>query len=134
MRRYHFQTLSSDWQAHATESLGRTSPLLPWSDAMFLLYVHWSQAEAKNTMASLKAAGHEVVGHWKTGENLRLGQQIPDAVVISLDRLPSHGRAVAEWFQEGTKRRGNNLVFVGGKSDKVDAARKQFPKAHFCQP
>ena len=57
---------------------------------------------------------------------------MPDALVISLDRLPSHGRAVAEWFWEAKKRRSIPLIFVGGAPDKVERTREKFPEALFC--
>ena len=35
--------------------------------------------------------------------------------MISLDRLPSHGRAVAEWLWEAKKRQHIPIVFLGGQ-------------------
>lgn len=99
---------------------------------MLILYVHWHQAEAEAAMSALQAEGHEVLGHWSTEEHLRLGERMPEAVVVSLERLPSHGRAIAEWFQEAKKRCGIPLIFVGGKTDKVAATKKKFPVAVYC--
>ena len=57
---------------------------------------------------------------------------MPDAVVISLDRLPSHGRAVAEWLWQAKKRQSIPLVFVGGTAEKVETMRERFPAAVYC--
>lgn len=97
-----------------------------------LLHVHWHEAESAALAAPLAAAGHEVLAHWSTGEHLRLGAFQPDAVIISLDRLPSHGRQIAAWWGEAKKRQGIPVVFVGGQEEKVALAREQFPRAAFC--
>ena len=97
-----------------------------------IFYVHWNESEASERMAPMADAGHEVRGHWSTDSSPSLKSELPDAVVISLDRLPSHGRAVAEWFREAKSRRHIPIVFEGGKSDKVSVARERFPEALFC--
>jgi hypothetical protein len=96
-----------------------------------IFYLHWNEAELLARVAPLEAAGHEVKGHWSTEAPAKLGDFVPDAVVVSLDRLPSHGRAVAEWFWEAKKRQSIPLLFAGGQPDKVAAAQKQFPRARF---
>lgn len=57
---------------------------------------------------------------------------MPDAFVISLDRLPSLGRAVAEhvWLMES--RHGIPIVFAGGTSIEGRATRLLFPGAIYC--
>jgi hypothetical protein len=95
-------------------------------------YVHWHEGEWQARVAVLSAAGHEVRGHWSAGETPRLGDELPDALVISLDRLPSHGRQIARWFWEARKRQTIPILFTGGKPDKVSVAREQFPQALFC--
>ncbi len=57
---------------------------------------------------------------------------LPDLMVISLDRLPSHGRAVAEWVWEAKKRQHIPILFCGGEPDKVAATKAKFPKAIYC--
>ena len=96
-------------------------------------FVHWHQSEAESRAAELHAAGHEVRVHWSTENVEKWGDYLPDAVVISLDRLPSHGRAVAEWVWEAKKGRGIPIVFAGGAADKAKATREKFPTATFCQ-
>ncbi len=81
-----------------------------------ILYVHWNEAEAAAHAEMLAASGHEVVVHASTDGKFS-NEWLPDALVISLDRLPSHGRAVAEWFWEAKKRRHIPIIFTGGKPD-----------------
>jgi hypothetical protein len=52
--------------------------------------------------------------------------------VISLERLPSHGRAVAQWLWGAQYRRAIPIVFVGGSPDRIERARTQFGDAVFC--
>ena len=97
-----------------------------------IFYVHWNECEALERMAPMAEAGHDVRAHWSTGSSPSFKGGLPDAIVISLDRLPSHGRAVAEWFREAKSRRHFPIVFEGGKPDKIAAACKKFPEARFC--
>ena len=97
-----------------------------------VLYVHWQADELKKRAALFIDAGHDLLGHHSTETHLQTGDFAPDFIVISLDRLPSHGRAIAEWFRESKKRRVIPLVFVGGAAEKVAATREKFPDARFC--
>ncbi len=98
-----------------------------------ILYVHWNETEALNRIAPMTDAGHDVRAHWSTQSSPCLKGDLPDAVVISLDRLPSHGRAVAEWFRGAKSRRRIPMVFEGGKPDRVAVVRERFTEAHFCE-
>jgi hypothetical protein len=98
-----------------------------------LYYVHWNDEELASRMAPLARAGYTVRGHGSTTESAEIRAPYPDALVISLDRLPSHGRAIAEWFWEAKTRQGIPIVFEGGVRDKVQVARARFPKARFCR-
>jgi hypothetical protein len=99
-----------------------------------IVYVHWNQDEALDVVRDLRAAGHKVDYHWNTGEDAwRLMKDTPpDALVISLARLPSHGRAVAAAITESKRLRELPLVFVGGEPEKVAATKYKFPGAAFC--
>ena len=97
-----------------------------------VFYVHWNQEEAEESVKKLREAGHEVQFHASIGEHMRMGDFQPEAFVISMDRLPSHGKAVAEWFWEAKKRRVIPLIFSGGKPDKVESMRAKFPEAVYC--
>lgn len=97
-----------------------------------IFYLHWNEAELKELIAPLHKAGFEVHSHWSTETHAKIGEPLPEAVVISLARLPSHGRAVAEWFWEAKKRQHIPLIFAGGQPDKVKATKAKFPKAIYC--
>ena len=97
-----------------------------------VFYLHWNEAELQERLAPLKKAGYEITSHWNTAEHAKFGETLPEAVVISLDRLPSHGRAVAEWFVEAKKRQHIPIIFAGGQPDKVKATKAKFPQATFC--
>ncbi|MFO0982874.1 MAG: hypothetical protein U1E76_14275 [Planctomycetota bacterium] len=97
-----------------------------------LFYVHWHDAELEQRIAPLRAAGHGVTGHSTATASAPLKDPLPDALIVSLARLPSHGRAIAEWFWEAKKRQGIPLIFVDGERDKVQATRAKFPRAKFC--
>ena len=60
-----------------------------------IFYLHWNRPEAEARAAELATADHMVTCHWNTGEVPQMREPLPEAVVISLDRLPSHGRAAA---------------------------------------
>ncbi len=97
-----------------------------------IVYVHWHEAELRERSDRLTLAGHEVIGHWSSGSHFRMEGSLPDAVIVSLDRLPSHGRAVAEWWRETKKRRSIPLYFVGGPAEKAAALLAQFPGTIGC--
>lgn len=97
-----------------------------------VFYVHWNAAELQERLAPLQKAGYEMIAHWNSAEPAKFGEMLPDAVVISLERLPSHGRAIAEWFDEAKKRQHIPIIFAGGQPDKVQAMKAKFPKATFC--
>jgi NADPH-dependent ferric siderophore reductase len=99
---------------------------------VFLL--HWHRTEGEERAAALRAAGHTVALHWSTATSPALKDALPDIAVISLDRLPSHGRAVAEWLWEAKKRQHIPIIFAGGEREKVAAIRAEFPRAVYCSP
>ena len=76
-------------------------------------YVHWDEAEAHDVARRLIAGGHEVTVHWAAGEGMQ-ADSVPEVLVVSLERLPSHGRAVAQWLWSAQYRRAIPIVFVGG--------------------
>lgn len=96
-----------------------------------LFYVHWDESECRAHARELESAGHEVEVHWSKERNALIGEET-DVLIISLDRLPSHGRAVAEWFWESKKRQAKPLVFVGGETSKAADTKQVFPTARFC--
>ena len=93
-----------------------------------LFYVHWNESEARDHVALLAAAGHAVTAHFTSGGEIKLGD-LPDAFVISLDRLPSHGAQVAQWIWKAKKRQSIPIVFIGGEAEKAAAVMAKFPVA-----
>jgi CheY-like chemotaxis protein len=93
--------------------------------------LHWNANEAAAMLSLLRAAGHTV----DYDEELKpdvfraIRQSPPDAVVIDLTRLPSHGREVATFLRGHKATRHVPLVFVDGAPAKVEAIRKVLPDA-----
>ncbi|MBP7147422.1 MAG: hypothetical protein KBD01_07740 [Acidobacteria bacterium] len=98
-----------------------------------VVLVLWNEGEARERAERLRALGHDVVVHWRReSEGLRKHRERPpQALVIDLDRLPSHGRAVAAWFRGHRGSRGVPIVFAGGAPDKVARARELLPDATY---
>jgi len=93
--------------------------------------VHWHEAEAKERAEALRRAGYEVRCGWqKDGAAGRaLSRKLPDAVVIDLRRLPSHGRHLATWLRESKRTRTLPIVFVAGDAEKTARVKKDFPES-----
>lgn len=98
-----------------------------------VFYVHWNDGEAVERAAALVAAGHSVRIHNSTSAQADLKTDLPDVLVVSLDRLPSHGRAIVEWLWEAKRRQHIPVVFEGGAPDKVAATRAKFPHAVYVE-
>lgn len=97
-----------------------------------IFFIHWNEKELKEMIAPLKKAGYRVGYHFSQEKTADLKENLPDIMVICLDRLPSHGRAYAEWLWEAKKRQQIPIVFCGGKDDKIKTTRERFPSAVFC--
>lgn len=96
--------------------------------------VHWKQEEVPERAARLEEAGYAVDGE-VPGTSIGvavLRKDPPDAFVIDLGRLPSHGREVACSLRQSKALRGIPIVFVGGAEGKVEAIRKQLPDAAYA--
>ncbi|MCY4115044.1 MAG: hypothetical protein OXG33_14085 [Chloroflexi bacterium] len=92
--------------------------------------IHWNADEAAGRAARL-AAGELQVDHAPLDPaGLRaLRADPPDAVVIDLSRLPSHGRDLGAALRQAKSTREIPLVFVDGDPAKVDRARELLPDA-----
>jgi CheY-like chemotaxis protein len=94
--------------------------------------VHWKQAEAPERLARLEAAGFAADGGEVGTPELRaLRADPPDAVVVDLSRLPSHGRDVALALRTSPKTRHVPIAFVEGAPEKVERVRRDLPDATF---
>jgi CheY-like chemotaxis protein len=93
--------------------------------------IHWNAAEAAALRDKLQAAGHTVDYTEKLSSAgfSAIRQSPPDAFVIDLSRLPSHGREVATFIRGQKTIRHIPIVFTDGESEKVEAIRKLLPDA-----
>jgi CheY-like chemotaxis protein len=95
--------------------------------------VHWNEDEGLERQQQLEALGFEVV--FEFGDGLFVSRQIkagpPDAVVIDLSRIPSHGREVAHSLRTTKATRQLPIVFVDGEAEKVEKTRQFIPDATF---
>jgi len=94
--------------------------------------IHWNADEAQSRSPQLAAMGYQVVAEpfdrdaWRT-----LRENPPDAMVIDLSRLPSHGRDVGVGVRSYKSTRHVPLVFVGGQPKKVEKIRAVLPDAAY---
>ena len=97
--------------------------------------IHWKEAELEERIERLERAGH-VVDAWHTVDGARtlrwLKAKPPDALVIDLGRLPSHGREVGVALRAQKTTRGISLVFVDGAPEKVERVRRVLPDATYA--
>jgi CheY-like chemotaxis protein len=95
--------------------------------------IHWNEDEGLERQQQLEALGFDT--HYDFGDGLtsvRLMQSSPpDAVVIDLSRLPSHGREVGHGVRTRKATRHLPIVFVGGEPEKVARTRALLPDAIF---
>ncbi len=90
--------------------------------------IHWKEAEAREWADILEALGYAVKWEPFTRETLlQLRESPPEAIVIDLSRIPSHGRDVALALRQQKATRGVPLVFVGGAKAKVEEIKGLMP-------
>lgn len=99
-----------------------------------IFLVHWNQPEGNEKAERLRASGFEVDFRPVDQSLLRkLRQSPPDAIVIDLTRLPSHGRDVGMGLRSFKATRHVPLVFVDGDAEKVARIRKLLPDAVYTR-
>ena len=92
--------------------------------------IHWNAAEAAERAARLPADEFEVDHAPLDTASLRaLRTNPPDALLIDLGRLPSHGRDVGVAMCQTRTTRRIPLVFVDGDPAKVERVRQLLPDA-----
>ena len=98
-----------------------------------VMLFHWNDAEARERAARLARFGHEaVIPLLRSGADFRaIAADPPDAFVIDLSRLPSHGREVAASLRERKATRAVPIVFVDGEPEKVARVRALLPDAAY---
>ena len=97
---------------------------------------HWNKAEAEGYADGLRKAGWAVDLEWEDGA--RGGAAVkanpPDAAVFYLTRLPSHGRATAEYLAKTKATRHILLIFVGGEGEALEKTKQGVPNGIYVQP
>ena len=96
--------------------------------------LHWKAAEADEYMDLLQAAGYQVdyEPEFRPGLMRTWRESPPDAFVIDLSRLPSHGREIAIALRQSRATRTVPIVFCEGAEEKVARIRSELPDAVYC--
>lgn len=96
--------------------------------------LHWKAAEAAGLIELLKDAGYRVDYEERYRPSLMREWRgaPPDAFVIDLTRLPSHGREIAVALRQSRATRHIPVVFCEGAEDKVAPIRALLPDANYC--
>jgi CheY-like chemotaxis protein len=95
--------------------------------------IHWNEDEGLERQQQLEALGFDAAFDFGDGVfAMRLVRSNPpDAVVIDLSRMPSHGREVAHTLRSAKGTRHLPIVFVDGEPDKVERTRQLLPDAAY---
>lgn len=98
---------------------------------MRVFLIHWSEAESEGLAAPLRDLGHEVEVEAKDGARAaaRIRDSAPDATLVFLTRLPSHGRETATHLRASDATRDIPIVFVDGEPEKVARVKEAVPDA-----
>lgn len=94
--------------------------------------ITWKDDRAAELEHHLASAGFTVdAGAFAPSTLRELSANPPDAVVIDLGRLPSHGRDVGVAVRTRAATRAIPIVFVDGADDKIARTREQLPDATY---
>jgi CheY-like chemotaxis protein len=99
--------------------------------------IHWNGAEGRESARRLALLGYEAEFDEHQGAGLlrlllgKLRADPPDAILIDLSRLPSHGREVALALRTSKDTRHVPLLFVDGDPDKVARLKAILPDAAY---
>ena len=93
--------------------------------------IHGRPKEGEKYCELLQDAGYQVVLEKEQGGAIlrKLKSDQPDAVLIDLTRMPSHGRDVAVGLRLAMITRSLPLVFIGGDAAKVAKVERLLPDA-----
>jgi hypothetical protein len=94
--------------------------------------VHFNKDEGLERQQQLEALGFDAAFDFDEGLMLvtkAIKVSRPDAVVIDLSRIPSHGRAVAQSIRDAKYSRHIPIVFVDGEREKVERTKQLIPDA-----
>ena len=92
--------------------------------------IHWKPEDADQRITKIEKAGFAAeFSECDTSTWKEIRSDPPDAFLIDLSRLPSHGREVAIMFRDSKKTRHIPIVFVDGAEDKVEKVKSSIPDA-----
>jgi CheY-like chemotaxis protein len=95
--------------------------------------IHWNEDEGLERRKQLEALGFDASFDFGDGvfalRQIRSSQ--PDAVLIDLSRMPSHGREVAHSLRSAKATRHLPIVFVDGEPEKVNKTKLLLPDATY---
>ncbi len=97
-----------------------------------LRLLHWKEEETAPRANALRRLGYEVdATRFASSSMKEFRENPPDAVVIDLSRLPSHGREVGVFLRGSKSTRLIPLIFVEGDREKVDKVKSTLPDARY---
>jgi CheY-like chemotaxis protein len=97
--------------------------------------IHWNADEAPALVELCRSAGYQVDYDSGGGQAVMKAARsapAPDAIIIDLTRLASHGREVGVALRNYKTLRATPIVFVDGDEVKVEKTRERVPDAYFC--
>jgi len=96
--------------------------------------LHWKAAEAGEYIDLLRSAGYQVEydAEFRPALMRMWRESPPDAFVIDLSRLPSHGREIATALRNSSATRMVPIIFCEGAAEKVARVRTELPDAAYC--
>jgi CheY-like chemotaxis protein len=95
--------------------------------------IHWNEDEGRERQKQLRALGFDVQFDCIDGSATikKLRADTPDAVVIDMTRMPSHGREVGRVLRMTKASRHWPLVFVDGEPAKIEVTKALLPDATY---
>jgi methylmalonyl-CoA mutase cobalamin-binding subunit len=95
---------------------------------------HWKSEDGLLITDILRRAGFEVDydAEFSPKHFRAVRDAPPDAVVIDLSRLPSHGREIATALRGNKRTRQVPILFLGGAPEKIVIVRQKLPDAAYC--
>lgn len=98
-------------------------------------FLHWKAEEAGEAIRLLETSGYvvEYDEQFRSGQMKAWRESPPDAFLIDLSRLASHGREIAIALRQSPRTSSIPIVFCEGSDEKVSATREVLPDAVFCK-
>jgi hypothetical protein len=97
--------------------------------------IHWRPEEVAPLLEAVRKCGATVTYCEQpsgTAVASAIREHPPDAVLIDLSRVPSHGKEMAVWLRNRKSTRTVPIVFYGGEPAKISKLRELFPEAPFA--